>query len=382
MKIGRFGAAALVLTMLTSMGLGLPGCAPSAPSTGEAVLIGYAGGLSGRGSSLGVAGRDGALLAVADANASGGIDGRPIALAVADDSAPGTTADEAVRDLVERGVVAVVGPMTSSAAWAGARVATESRVPLIGPTVSTDMLSGKDDWFFRTYPTNDVPAGLMARRMAALAGEVHAAVVYDLANEAHTATWTQNFSEAVQETGGSVVLELPFTSGKNPHYSELAEQIAASGADCVLLLANSIDAAMIAQRIAVLGLDVTIGASEWTATEDLILYGGSAVEGLMFYNSYDRSYSGGEYRAVVDRFRERFGYEPDFGAIQAYEATSILIEAARFGADPETIRETLTGTSHFDGLQGPIVFDRFGDVQRTHFPMTVSDGVFVAAGTP
>ena len=63
-------------------------------SCGEepALKIGFVGGLTGRVADLGVAGRDAAILAVEEINASGGIDGRKVHLLVKDDKQDAETA--------------------------------------------------------------------------------------------------------------------------------------------------------------------------------------------------------------------------------------------------------------------------------------------------
>lgn len=126
------------------------GCSPERPP----LVIGYLGGLTGRSADLGVAGRDGALLAVEEFNAAGGVDGRKVRLAVANDKQNQDAARNAFRSLVRQNALCVIGPMTSSVAVAVAPLAAQSGTPLISPTTSTDALTGKDDLFYRLYPDN------------------------------------------------------------------------------------------------------------------------------------------------------------------------------------------------------------------------------------
>ena len=71
----RFGALIAVVA-----GVLLVACWSSEP-----LRIGFVGGLSGPVADLGEAGRDGALLAVEEANAAGGVGGRSIELRMHDD---------------------------------------------------------------------------------------------------------------------------------------------------------------------------------------------------------------------------------------------------------------------------------------------------------
>ena len=122
------------------IGLGIAvllGCEPLEP-----IRIGFVGGTSGRVADLGIAGRDAVLLAVELRNQSGGVAGRKVKLLIKDDQQSPELARRAVRDLIEQGVVAIVGPMTSAMAIAVVPIANEAKVLLMSPTATTDDLTG------------------------------------------------------------------------------------------------------------------------------------------------------------------------------------------------------------------------------------------------
>ena len=93
-----------VLSLLLCFTLLVGGCSQPKP-----VKIGFAGGLTGRLADLGTGGRDGALLATEDLNAAGGIKGARVELLVRDDKSDVQTALEVDRELLDAGVVAIVG---------------------------------------------------------------------------------------------------------------------------------------------------------------------------------------------------------------------------------------------------------------------------------
>ncbi len=78
------------------------------------VRIGFAGGLTGRVSALGTAGRDGVVLAVEEINSRGGLNGRPVELVVRDDKQEPEPALAVDRELIDEGAAAIIGHMTSS----------------------------------------------------------------------------------------------------------------------------------------------------------------------------------------------------------------------------------------------------------------------------
>ena len=83
-------------------------CGPQEP-----IRIGFIGELTGNSADLGEAGRNGAMLAIEQANQSGGINGRPIELLARDTGSTPATAINSAKELLDARVVAVIGTMTS-----------------------------------------------------------------------------------------------------------------------------------------------------------------------------------------------------------------------------------------------------------------------------
>ena len=118
----------------------------------EPIKIVFVGGLTGKGSALGIEGRNGASLAVTLINENGGINGRKVQLITKDDKQNSGKAREVVQELLDEGVSAVIGHMTSTMSIAGSEKTNQNKVVMISPTTSTSELSGIDDYFFRVYP--------------------------------------------------------------------------------------------------------------------------------------------------------------------------------------------------------------------------------------
>ena len=72
-----------------------------------------------------------------------------------------------------------------------------------------------------------------------------------------------------------------------------------------------------------------------------------------------------------------------FGIIDYYakdiknEATQILLDALSKTDNPKALKGVILNQSVYQGLQGEIRIDKFGDVQRKQFLITVKDGRFV-----
>ena len=358
------------MAMLLLMGV-LAGCGPQEP-----LRIGFIGGLSGRVSDLGIGGRNGVQLAVDVRNAAGGIHGRRIELLTEDDQQDPEVAKQAVARLIGHKPVALIGPMTSSIALTVLPQVNAANLLMISPTVTTNALSGKDDYFFRVVSST--------RRLAHVSAGYHVdkknvrrvAAILDTRNRAYTEDWLNDYRAALEAKGGTVVQSVEFASSDNLRFSELAKQLLASRPDCVLVLANSVDTAMVLQQIRKLDSDVLVAGPEWAATERLIELAGKSAEGFIAGQFYDRQGGQPAYVAFRKAYLERFGLEPGFAGMTGFDAANVLLDAMTKQPAGQSLRQMLAGQA-FSGAQTQIVFDAHGDVVRPTFITTIRNGRFV-----
>ncbi|MBW2047490.1 MAG: ABC transporter substrate-binding protein [Deltaproteobacteria bacterium] len=344
----------------------------------EPVKVGFAGVLTGRLSDLGRSGRNGVILAVEEVNRRGGINGRPVELIVKDDKQDPEEALRADRELIDEGVVAIIGHVTSAMSMAAVPLMNKEKVLMISPTTSTDRLKGIDDYFVRVMPPNRAETDNLAHHGFNKMGLKRLSAVYDLSNRAYTEGYFNNFREEFEGLGGKVIHTETFTSGKDVDFSRLAELLLKPGPDGILVAAGAIDTAMICQRLRVGGSKVSIISSGWAMTSDLLHEGGPAVEGVVFSQLFDRQSRHRRYLEFKKRFEERFGEPPDFAAAHGYEAASALFKALSENPDPGKLKDTLLKQDLFEGVQGDFKIDKYGDPQRPRFLITVKNGRFLA----
>lgn len=349
----------------------LVGCGEPPP-----LKIGFVGGFTSRVGDLGRDGRDGALLAVEEANASGGIDGRRVELLVRDDGQSPDQAAAADQALLDAGVVAVVGHMTSSMSMVGAPIMDAARVPMVSPTTSTNELTGLDDHFLRIYPASRQMAERLAEVALDTLGLSTVSTVVDTANSAHTESWYEAFREGIEARGGRPAGVHRFRSG-DQSYRALAEQVSGDGADGVMVLANALDTALLCQHLRALGYAGTVLSSEWSVTADLVRNGGDAVEGIVFFHTVDVESQATAYRRFRKSFTARFGYAPGFAAVHGYDAARVVIRSLARADGPRDLKRAMLEGGSYQGLQTRFTFDRYGDVEREPILMTVRDGHFV-----
>jgi branched-chain amino acid transport system substrate-binding protein len=359
----------------TGVGLGLclltAACGPPPP-----IKLGFLGGLSGKFSDLGIATRNGALLSIEIANAAGGIDGRKLSLVEMDDKQDSAAALRGMAELEAQGVVGVIGPSTSSMAVAVTPFANEKQLLLIAPTATTNVLSHKDDYFFRSVG-DAAHYGVAAAHRHFAMGIRRAALVQDLANKDYTENWGTPYAESFTALGGTITGVEHFTSTQKPDYQALAQQLVKSRPELIVTVASSSDSALIAQRVKGISPTMRLAGAGWASTERLIELGGAAVEGMLFEQYFYRFDPTPGFQSFLKAYRERFHAEPGFGAVLAYDATQLMLAGLRqtHGAK-DGLKSAVLATGSIDGAQDKVTVDAFGDAVRPVYFGVVKNGAF------
>jgi branched-chain amino acid transport system substrate-binding protein len=338
--------------------------------------IGFVGGLTGRVADLGVAGRDGVLIAVEEKNLSGGIAGRKVELLVKDDQQDAGRAKQIIQEFTEAKVQAILGPMTSSMAVVVQPLINAAQIVTISPTVKTDQLSGIDDYFLRVTTPLSKNAEKIAVHATQQLGLKRFVVALDVSNRAFTETWFKIFRAALIEEGGQIAGVEEFDSQADVHFLPIAERLLKAAPEGVLLLSSAIDTALLAQQIRKLGDKVPLFSSEWASTTDLLSFGGRAVDGMISFHSFNANSLEPVFLSFKAKFINRFGYAPAFASVLGYDAASYLFAGLEKTSSRGSLKESLLKLGTFPGLQSTVKVDQYGDVERKLFLTVIADAQF------
>jgi len=373
MKRGRdFFFAAFSVALLVFLTILFSSCQREKPQ----IKIGFAGGLTGRYSDLGTAGRNGANLAVEEINQTGGIRGRQVLLISKDDKQDEQTAVRVDRELIAEGAVAIIGHMTSSMSVAALPLMNEKGIVLLSPTSTTNVLNGKDDFFIRLEPANKKQTEDLVVYASKKMRLKRIAAVYDLSNQSYTEDYFRLFSSLFRELGGEIVAVETYKSTAGFSFAKIASRLLKNKPEGILLIANALDAADFCQQIRKAGSRAVILSSGWAMTESFLSNGGKAVEGVVFDNLINVNSRNQRYIWFKNSYKLRFGEYPGFGAVHGYEAARLLLDALKVNEDPKRLKETILGLKGVYGLFGDFRLDRFGDAERDFFIMSVKGGHF------
>lgn len=337
----------------------------------EPIKVGFIAGTSGRVADLGISGRDAVQMLVEAYNDNGGINGRRIELVIKDDQQNPEIAQRSVQELIDAGVAAIIGPMTSDMAVAILPQLKEAKIPVVSPTASSQLLSGFDDYFFRVTSTSAEYATKSASYHLNSTDLRRLAAVFDEDNRFFTEVWLQQFKDVFEAYGGEIVAEIGFDSHGDRSFTEITQQVLASQAAGIVILANSMDSALLCQQIRKVDGNIPISLSDWGSTERLLELGGRAVEGVIVTQTFARNHPGEKYQTFRKEYLDRFRREPGFSGVYAYDAAQVVFTALRQQQSNQNLKEVLDTIATFPGLQGDFSFDEYGDVQRGNGDISV-----------
>lgn len=167
-------------------------------------------------------------LAVKEINAAGGILGRPVEVIYADDKTRPASAESAARKLIEDGVLALVGPITSQNFNAVVPVAESTKTPLLYATNYEGGKCSRYVFSFSTVPNQEL--GQLLPYMTETFGKTYFLLGADR-------VWPHQMFGIAQpliEKLGAKVVGTQYTLGTEKDFTPIIQQVAASDAKVLL----------------------------------------------------------------------------------------------------------------------------------------------------
>lgn len=341
------------------------------------VYVGFAAGLSGQWSQLGVQVRNGFLQAVEDINAEGGINGYEIVPIIIDDKNDNTYAQSMLDKLNDNKVDFFVGFSVSSMTPTIEYFMENSDMLIISPTMSTNDLSGIDDNFIRICNASSEEAYKLVD-MLKDEGLHEFSILYDISNRPYTEPLHDIIVNDTLDSDLKLVLDRPFNS-HDDDYDVLVDEVVKSQAKQVVILASGVDTADLVQRLRIKGSQAVFYSSAWSTTRDLLENGGKAIEGMRVVGLYDIASERPEYLEFRQTMIDKFDADPTFSQIFGYESLVVLKQAVEHvdSFEVNKVKEAILELKEFQGLQQKLVFNVYGDMERDYFTYEIRNGQFV-----
>ncbi|WOQ68510.1 ABC transporter substrate-binding protein [Microbacterium limosum] len=375
-RLLAWSAAAAVTTLALAGCAGESGTEEDAPS-GEPVVFGVSGPLTGNQAEYGKNWQEGFEIALDEINAEGGIDGREVQLDFQDsqgEAAQATTI--AQRFVSDENVLAVLGDFSSATSMVASPLYQRGGLLQLGITNSHPDFTTTGDYIFSPSITQEVEARVVADAAGELGDDI--AVFYLNTDWGNTAF--DVLEDQIAANGDEIAYSTPVEEASTDFRPQLV-QARDAGADVAIIYTYYATTALLAQQAEQAGFDVPFVAVGSNYSQQLLDLAQEAAEGIYVDTSFYPESDDPAVTGFVDAYTEKFGYTPNLFAAYAYDGLKQLAWAAENAEtlDREGIRNALRDG---EGIPSIIYGEAaYNDERRIDSPpfvwLQVQDGAFV-----
>ncbi|MPZ59856.1 MAG: ABC transporter substrate-binding protein [Propionibacteriales bacterium] len=372
------------LAAVVAGGLMLTGCAGTTSSGSDDAAgerdssaplhIGAVLPLSGDGAYFGVAGRKGIELAVEQANAAGGVNGKDIRVTFSDSVCEPSGAKQAAEKVISDGVNAIIGDECSSATLGLMPVLEQEGVATITPGSSALAITDPgNDWTFRIMPNEVMQGADLAEKAADELGAKTAVILHE--NTDAGIGNAEVFQTFFEESGGEVLDVIGFDR-EVQDFTSVATRVAALG-DVDVIPTYTLEGQGVNITNALAQANVTKGGGGeaiqlgtiWLPLgfEDKVAE--NAAEGYVRIVQFDPNDPNDAATSFLADFQQKYDEIPNHISAHAFDAANVWIEAAEKAdsTDPTALRDALLEIEGFTGVTGTVTFEE-NDVETCSCP--------------
>lgn len=369
----------LVLVLVTATGCGTKDGA-AGETAKDTFVIGGLGPLTGKAASYGVSVKQGAEIAIEEINTNGGVKVGNKTLKLVfnfkDDEASEQTAVTAYNSLMDEGIDALLGNVTSGACIAIADLTKEDGILQITPSGSA-LDCTKNDNAFRLCFTDPLQGVTMADYATKDLGLKKIAVIFNNSDEYSTGI-KNAFEEKVKENGGEIVASEAFSEG-DVDFSTQLTTIKGSGAEIIFVPAYYNDVAYITKQANDMGMALPfIGSDGWDGVLAQVT-DASVLEGSVFLSPFLATDPDEAVSAFVAKYQEKYNATPDQFAADGYD-TVYVFKAALEKAGTTKSEDLIAAMTKINvkGLTGDVSFNADGEPNKAAKFIVIKNGEYTA----
>lgn len=356
----------------------------------ETIKIGGLLETSGPIASLGQPGLDGAMLAVEQINAKGGIGGKKLELVNLNTEGDNTKSVTAAKRLLEQSdVVALVGPMNSGSSYAIIDTVQRAPIAMISNGGSRGIVLPPQDkkWIFLA-PLTDV---LVQSVMLADMKQRGVKTVALLNADSPFGTSGRDQLEKNAASYGITIAAQQAYGNDDKDMTPQLTKIRSANPDAVIIWATGPGQAIAVKNYRQLGLTAPLYLSHAANDFNFLRLAGGAADDILIPSSKiyvidslkDSDPQKPLLSAFVRDYQAKYGKPPATFAGNAYDAVNMIAEAIRkVGPDRAKIRDAIEGLKDYVGVTAVYAYgpdDHFGAKADSVVLLTVKDGKFALA---
>jgi len=338
--------------------------------------------LSGAVPSFGLSTKEGALLAITEWNAKGGVLGMNIVPIVEDSQCDAAAATNAANKVINQdGVKFIIGEVCSSASIPVSEIAGPAKVIEISPTstnpnVTVDKNGKVKDFIFRACYIDPFQGGILAQFSNTRLKAKKAFIMYDQGND-YTIGLATAFEAKFKSMGGAIVGKETYTK-TDTDFSAILAKIKDAKPEVVLLPDYYNIVNLVTKQAKEKGITVPfVGGDGWDSS-DLDL---TASDGCFYTNHYSKDDPRPEVQNFLKAYAAAYkddsgkGKVPDALAVLAYDATNLLFASIKAAgkADTTAVKTALEKIS-YKAVSGKITFDKLHNPVKALTILSIKGG--------
>lgn len=357
-------------------------------AAGSTIKIGGIGPITGGAAIYGISVMNGMQIAVDEINAAGGICGAQIEYKFEDDVHDPETSVNAYNSLVDWGMNALIGTVTTGPALSVSPLAYEDRIFMLTPSASsTDVTDGKDNVFQLCFSDPNQGTG-SAQYIGENMKDSKIAIIYRN-DDAYSQGIRDTFVAEAANHSLNIVYEGTFTDATSTDFSVQLTGAKNAGADLVFLPIYYQPASVIFTQAA---------AMDYAP----IFFGVDGMDGILTMEGFDTKLAEGVYVltpfsadstdeatvSFVTKYQDKYGEVPTQFAADGYDCVYALkaaCEKAGYTADMNTeglCDALMTAMTEItvDGVTGAgMTWSADGSVNKAPMAVIIKDGAYVSA---
>lgn len=352
-------------TILAAVALSIAALIAGCDSGPAKLKLGVAGPMTGTDAAFGTQLKNGAEQAVADINATGGINGEQVELIVGDDAGDPRQGVSVANNFLGEGVHFVVGHFNSGVTIPASEVYVENGILMITPGSTNPVVTERKMWnVFRTCGRDDQQGGVAGAYIAQNFKDKKVAILDDktpygqgLANETRKAMHAGGVTEVLSEG----------VSANEKDFSALVSKLKNAGVELVYWGGVHTAGGLILRQMREQGLNAVFMSGDGIASDEFAAIAGPAAEGtLMTFGPDPQKLP--DAKEVIQRFEAR-EYKPEAYTLYSYAAVQIIKQAieATKSVDPKTVAAYMRTGVTFNTVIGPLAFDDKGDIKQVGY---------------
>jgi branched-chain amino acid transport system substrate-binding protein len=334
------------------------------------VNFAFIGELSGAGAVSSTNFRDGALLAIEEINAKGGLLGRKIELKQYDTQTNPGTARSQMQKAIDEEPYVILGPIFSGIVKVSMMLSAQAEIPMIMGGEASDLTQQGNAYLFRTSFGQQVSMPKIGNYIRDVVKAKSVAVVW--VNNDFGKGGRDNFVKEMNARGIKVVADLSTESGQNDFAADVVRAKAANP-DAIFVYTNEEESARFLREARKQGIAAPLIGETTLLGQKVIDLAGDAANGARGHVGLSADIPVPAVAEFRDKFNARFKYVPDHNGIKGYTGVyAVAYVTKKLGKfDGKALAKMLHGLTisprDEPGILLETTWDDKGDIDRISY---------------